>query len=390
VDLRALHSISICAGIAGIDLGLRLALGRRYRTACYVEREAAAASILAARIEQGRLCPAPVWSDLWTFDPAPWAGRVDIVAAGIPCQAWSVAGRRRGHDDDRHLWSPTYRVISAIRPSIFFLENVPGLASGGGLEPIWRDLCSLGYRVEAGIFSAAEVGAAHVRKRLFVLAYAAGPRQQALCGDAVGIEPAYAPRPATCQGGPPADVANTGRANRRPRSINRRTDDLPDDGLSVDGAQGDGQPRGSRQDVADADSLRQLQPPRPVLGERRRLGHGGSSIDGVADADSHGRNQGRTQPAVFVGRHGFDRVGLPDRPAAECGMGDAFNGLPPGLDLHPWRDGWEQGTPRTSTGEPNRIDKLRALGNAVVPQTAALAFRTLAQQAGISLGQSTT
>jgi hypothetical protein len=76
-------------------------LGIGHRTVCYVEREAPAAGQLVALMEAGAIDPAPVWSDLTTFDGAAWRGRVDCIAAGFPCQDISIAGRRAGLDGKR-------------------------------------------------------------------------------------------------------------------------------------------------------------------------------------------------------------------------------------------------------------------------------------------------
>lgn len=171
VDSSPINGLSLFTGIGGIELGLQAALGPRYVTKCYVEREAATIAILRERMRNERLHQGPLWTDVQSFDCNPWRGHIDIISAGIPCQPWSIAGRRKGHEDERHMWEPTKRIIEDLSPSYVFLENVPGMAKQG-LEPIWRDLRSMGYEVEAGIFSAAEVGARHIRKRLFVLAHA--------------------------------------------------------------------------------------------------------------------------------------------------------------------------------------------------------------------------
>lgn len=83
-----------------MDLGLRLALGDAYRAVGYVEREAHAAALLVARMEDEALDRAPVWDDLATFDGRNYRGRVDLVSSGLPCQPYSVAGKMRGHDDE--------------------------------------------------------------------------------------------------------------------------------------------------------------------------------------------------------------------------------------------------------------------------------------------------
>jgi DNA (cytosine-5)-methyltransferase 1 len=98
-----LFGLSLCSGAGGLDLRLHLALPE-YRTVGHVERDAYAAAILVARMEDAALDPAPVWDDVATFDCRPWRGAVDIVTAGYPCQPFSVAVKRRGADDPRHLW----------------------------------------------------------------------------------------------------------------------------------------------------------------------------------------------------------------------------------------------------------------------------------------------
>lgn len=165
-----MNGLSLCAGVGGLELGLHLALGDDYRTVCYVEREAHAAAILVARMEEGIMAPAPVWDDLLTFDGSPWRGVVDLVSAGYPCQPFSFAGRRDGSDDPRHLWPQVARVVREVEPAVVFLENVPGHLSLG-FDVVVQDLQGMDYRVAACISSAAEVGAPHRRERLFILAH---------------------------------------------------------------------------------------------------------------------------------------------------------------------------------------------------------------------------
>src|SRR5207247_1154001 len=114
-------------GVGGLDLGVKLAVPNA-RAVCYVEREAYCCEVLATRMRQGFLDDAPVWSDLQTFRGAPWRGLVDCVIAGIPCQGNSLAGLPKLEDDERNLWPATRRLLRAVRPALFFLENPPGIA----------------------------------------------------------------------------------------------------------------------------------------------------------------------------------------------------------------------------------------------------------------------
>ena len=167
-----INGIALAAGVAGLELGISLALPE-YRTVCWAERDAYAAAALVARMEEKILDDAPVWSDVTTFDGGAWRGKVDILSAGYPCQPFSLAGKRKGKDDPRHLWPHVRRILSDTAAPVLFVENVPGHV-GLGLEAVRNDLLGMGYAVEAGIFSAAEVGASHIRQRLFILAYADG------------------------------------------------------------------------------------------------------------------------------------------------------------------------------------------------------------------------
>lgn len=176
VDLPTINVLELCAGVGMLGRGFsegceRAGLGRA-RTVCHVEREAYAAAVLAARMAEGQLPDAPIWSDLTTFYGRPWHGIVDAVIAGLPCQPYSVAGARKGHEDERAIWPGAFDIIDQVRPALVFLENVPGQLKF--FQPIGERLCGMGFRFEAGLFSAEEVGASHKRERFFVLAVANG------------------------------------------------------------------------------------------------------------------------------------------------------------------------------------------------------------------------
>jgi DNA (cytosine-5)-methyltransferase 1 len=177
VDLRSpaaddaeLRGISLCAGYAGLDLGLHIA-EPGYRTVGYVEREAHAAAALVARMEDASLAPAPVWDDLRSFDGRAWRGRVHLVSAGYPCQPFSQAGKRRGETDPRHLWPEVARIVGEAEPEWVFCENVEGHIDLGFAD-VARCLREMGFRTKAGLFTAREAGASHRRRRLFILAHA--------------------------------------------------------------------------------------------------------------------------------------------------------------------------------------------------------------------------
>lgn len=137
------------------------------------------------------------YNDIKTTDFTEWRGRVDVLTAGFPCQPFSLAGKRRGADDDRYLWPETLRAINEIRPAWFVGENVFGIASmvlpgeeidmgrtddlfeEGNLyrterrfvlDRICRDIEDAGYTVQPVVVPACAVGAPHRRDRVWFVA----------------------------------------------------------------------------------------------------------------------------------------------------------------------------------------------------------------------------
>lgn len=168
--------LSLCTGIGGIERGLKRAIGP-IRTVAYVEIEAFIIENLLVGMEAGLVDAAPIWANLKTFPAQEFRGAVDGIIGGYPCQPFSTAGNRRGADDPRHLWPYIRKSIEAIRPVWCLFENVAGHLSLGYGE-VYRSLRDMGYAVEAGIYTAEEVGAPHQRKRLFILAIATRELQQ--------------------------------------------------------------------------------------------------------------------------------------------------------------------------------------------------------------------
>jgi DNA (cytosine-5)-methyltransferase 1 len=161
------HELALFAGAGGGILGGKL-LG--WRTICAVERDPYAASILIRRQNEGFLPAFPVWDDVCTFDGRPWAGRVDIVSGGFPCQDISVNGPGLGIDGPRSgLWGQMARVIGEVRPRFVFVENSPALTIRG-LGRVLADLSALGFYAKWGVVGAGAAGAPHLRERIWIRA----------------------------------------------------------------------------------------------------------------------------------------------------------------------------------------------------------------------------
>jgi DNA (cytosine-5)-methyltransferase 1 len=101
-------------------------------------------------------------------------GDIDIITGGFPCQPFSLAGKRKGTDDERYLWHEMLRAIQQIQPTYVVAENVRGLLTiDGGLvfEQVCADLESEGYEVQPILLPAAGVNAPHRRDRIFIVGY---------------------------------------------------------------------------------------------------------------------------------------------------------------------------------------------------------------------------
>ncbi|MCB1936731.1 MAG: DNA cytosine methyltransferase [Nitrosomonas sp.] len=164
-----MNELALFAGAGGGILGGKL-LG--WETVCAVEKDRYAASVLCARQNDGFLAPFPVWDDICTFDGRPWRGIVDVVSGGFPCQDISIAGRGAGITGKQSsLWSQMARIVREVRPSFVFMENSPALTFRG-LGIVLGDLSEMGFHAEWGVISASEASAPHIRKRIWLVAYA--------------------------------------------------------------------------------------------------------------------------------------------------------------------------------------------------------------------------
>lgn len=170
-----MNELALFAGAGGGILGGHL-LG--WRCVCAVEYDKYARNVLLSRQRDGHLPKFPIWDDVRTFDGKPWRGVVDVVSGGFPCQDISSAGKGAGIEGARSgLWKEMARIIGEVRPRFAFVENSP-LLIRRGLTTVLGDLTEMGYDAVWGIVSAADCGAPHLRKRIWIVAWDTDPRCQ--------------------------------------------------------------------------------------------------------------------------------------------------------------------------------------------------------------------
>lgn len=317
-----MYVLDLFSGIGGFSLGLERA---GMRTVGFCEINPYCRAVLAKH------WPAvPCFEDIRSLDATGLArlGRIDLICGGFPCQPWSIAGKRKGHEDDRDLWPEMFRVIEQVRPAWIIGENVTGLI-GLALDAVLADLESIGYTARPFVIPAAAVGAPHRRNRLWIVATNAD-------SDAI--------------------------RNNEQREARRRND-IQDSAQAEPGD--DGQARivsnanGGRCEVEREPKSTGLESaPRNLadgLCEVRELG---DSAAGNAADSSGARLQISERPPVSRARRRQAR-----RAIAECNWWSA-----------------EPGMGRVAYGIPNRVDRLRALGNALVPQIAEIIGRAIMRE----------
>lgn len=131
------------------------------------------------------------YEDIKKTDFTKHRGEIDIISGGFPCQPYSNAGKRKGKDDDRHLWPEMLRVIREIQPRFVVGENVAGLLSwnnGMVFNEIITDLENEGYETQAFLIPACATNAPHRRDRVWFVAYSNGTKQRNNIGENIGEE----------------------------------------------------------------------------------------------------------------------------------------------------------------------------------------------------------
>ena len=280
---------SLCAGIGGFDLGFeRAGMTVRWQ----VEIDPFCRKVLTKHWPNVKR-----YEDLTTLT-GDELEPVDLVCAGFPCQPVSVAGARKGQADERWIWPHIARLLGVLRPRWVVLENTPGLFTAGSrfiespestFGAVLGDLAALGFDCEYETVSAQDLGAPHLRKRVWIVAHArhSGVLQRRLSGD------------------------------------------VEEQGVFAGGVLCDGVQSGE--------------------GEQR---------ESVADADG--------------GR--LDRIGQPQQRPLQSASGDQSDRRRTYGRFFDAEIGgeWEvePNIRRISHGVPNRVDRLKGLGNAIVPQIA--------------------
>lgn len=314
--------LDLCSGIGGFALAARWA---GIETVGFCEIEEYPRRVLAKNFPG-----VPIHHDIHDLEGTQY-GAIDLITAGYPCQPFSFAGKRRGAEDDRHIWPEVLRVVTEARPAWTLFENVFGHVSMG-LDEVLSDLETEGYSARAFVVPACAVDAPHRRDRVWIVGRSNSGWQSIM---PVNDE---APRAETL-----GYAASSGSEKRCKFDERKGSTSQQVKRLSIWG-----EPFRSGPNVADT-SIQRLQ------GTERQEHQGrgkGLTASGeiLADADSN-ECKGRAEEP------------LPRQPDLSGQSGQGSENLAPRWAAEP-RVG------RVAHGIPKRVDRIRGLGNAIVPQVA--------------------
>ncbi len=360
-SFNKLRVLDIFSGIGGLSLGLDRA-GMETVAFCEIDP-------FCRKVLEKHWPGVPIFNDIKTLHKETLieAGvinnerTIDVLVGGPPCQPVSLAGQRRGDKDDRWLWPEALRLVEEIHPAWCLFENPPGFLSMGFDETV-SYLESQGYEVQAFIIPACGVDAPHRRDRVWIVAYADGRKHE----------------PGSTQPDKRTVAGCDGRENGTMAYSASRKDNGRERGNMAEAAAGrqsiDSTVDIGREDVADTS----------IEGNGRLSIQPGGSQQANADTDrSSGSNvmadscqpehRGLSRPGRGNGEHeeapgdGGRRTGQADGEwSTESRLGVLADGLPAIMAGLEWPT--EPDIPRVATGIKDRVNKLKALGNAVVPQ----------------------
>lgn len=163
---QSFTAIELCAGAGGQALGLEQA-GFKHVALVEIEKD------YCKTLQLNRPNWHVIWQDIHDFDGHPFQGNIDLVAGGVPCPPFSVAGKQLGKDDERDLFPEAIRIVEEIKPKIVLLENVRGLFDkkfDSYRKQIIQSFTEIGYNTQWYLINSADFGVPQLRPRTILIA----------------------------------------------------------------------------------------------------------------------------------------------------------------------------------------------------------------------------
>ena len=325
---------SLFSGIGGFDLA---AQWTGWNNLFQVEKDEWCRKVLQKNFPEAKR-----YGDIKQFNGKEYAGTVDIISGGFPCQPFSVAGKQKGKGDDRYLWEEMLRVVNEIKPPFVVGENVTGII-GMALDTVLSDLEAQDYTTETYIIPACGKNAWHRRDRVWIVAYS----------NSIGWNDEQKENGQFIHNGNGNGATTEQSRGKQQRRVSKSGDILSDTtgtGAGMEEHRSGGQKRRST-DKCEPKILRQE--------------NGEVSSEGI---DTGG---GKISATKTEGGSGFiqdtDSTRLEEHKLLNPNLSKRPSGSREAIE-NQWTVEPELG--RVAHGIPSRVDRLRGLGNAIVPQVA--------------------
>jgi DNA (cytosine-5)-methyltransferase 1 len=372
--------LDICSGIGGFSLGLEATGG--FDTVAFCEFDDFCCKVLNKHWPN-----VPIYKDLKEIgnDPARIIQEFDLICGGIPCQPFSLAGKQKGKEDDRHLWPYMYAIVKSKKPTWVIVENVGGFVNVA-LDDVCLDLETQGYATQSFIIPACSVEAPHKRDRIWILGKYTSEFEKPLV-DTDSIRPhehKTTEEESSRRGSETSttttsnDVANSKELEDHEHDNGERTQQDREHRVSQQ-PRGEGS-LGGKQDVADpklvsSDSISDSGSNTKTESEQgQKTGNldRSSGRQDVAYSNSEGLEGSEEAGDTQKSREEREQLASRQDSSLSKGhtqseLGGVADGIPTRLDGHLGFER-EPNIPRVATGIPDRVNRLKALGNSIVPQ----------------------
>jgi len=357
-----LRHVDLCSGIGGFSLGFEWA--QLSTPILFCDTEPWCRKILAKNFPN-----VPIAADVKELanDPERLVPEHDILTAGYPCQPFSVAGRQKGFEDDRHIWPYILRIVAQKRPTWCVFENVHGHIALG-LDQVLLDLEAEGYSTRTFVVPACGVNAPHRRDRLWIVAHSNSDSQSDVTEHGEQRQGQLGERDVGNAQHDGSSTAKVGGVNEEDARGSSQGQSQAEQSSRASGREDDGS---LRQELADPNGIGR--------------GGGNSAGRGVGERNVQSEEQGRSSVGREATRRGEPRgedvadtsdKGLQGRLSrrsdSERQSKLGHSGCSSSAYGQSGENWWsvEPDVGRVADGIPRRVDRLKGLGNAIVPRIA--------------------
>jgi DNA (cytosine-5)-methyltransferase 1 len=329
----------------------------------------------------------PIYKDLKEIgnDPARIIQEFDLICGGIPCQPFSLAGKQKGKEDDRHLWPYMYAIVKSKKPTWVIVENVGGFVNVA-LDDVCLDLETQGYATQSFIIPACSVEAPHKRDRIWILGkYTSEFEKPLVDTDSIRPHEHKTTEEESSRRGSETSTTTTSNDVANPKELRNYEHD------NGERTQQDREHRVSQQPGGEGSLGGTDDVANPKLVSSDSISDSGSNTKTESEQGQKTGNLDRSSGRQDVpntssqrleghrGEHGLREASQEEQASRRSqdsslskwntkpGVGGVADGIPTRLDGHLGFER-EPNIPRVATGIPDRVNRLKALGNSIVPQ----------------------